>query len=190
MAYRPFRRRRVNKNATRVIREPFRTLTEGVMTLLARRRRKTVLGGPEGWSGACAANRRSLHASRQFRLPCCAASTTIALETGACVAFDVCALHLALPVEVTMRCVSCVKRPVQLRKLVARLSCSVWVGVAICISTQQTLSGQEATKAVKANSVTDAAAAEAVALDQKILAAVREHSEVLKNLTYLSDEIG
>jgi hypothetical protein len=62
--------------------------------------------------------------------------------------------------------------------------------VAICISTQQTLSGQEATKAAKANSATDAAAAEAVALDQRILAAAKEHSDVLKNLTYLSDEIG
>src|SRR6266404_1909050 len=36
----------------------------------------------------------------------------------------------------------------------------------------------------------DVTSAQSLALDRKIMAAAREHSEVMKNLTYLSDEIG
>jgi hypothetical protein len=41
-----------------------------------------------------------------------------------------------------------------------------------------------------AEGAADATSAQSLALDQKIMADAKEHSQVLKNLTYLSDEIG
>jgi hypothetical protein len=41
-----------------------------------------------------------------------------------------------------------------------------------------------------AEGAADATSAQSLALDQRIMAAAKEHSAVLKNLTYLSDEIG
>jgi carboxypeptidase Q len=46
--------------------------------------------------------------------------------------------------------------------------------------------GSSQTRALTA----DVTSAQSLALDQKIMVAAREHSEVLRNLTYLSDEIG
>jgi hypothetical protein len=66
----------------------------------------------------------------------------------------------------------------------------VLAGLLSLIAAEPDLFAQAVSTAAKAAAVADVSSAEALTLDQKIVAAVKEHSEVLKNLTYLSDEIG
>jgi hypothetical protein len=66
----------------------------------------------------------------------------------------------------------------------------ILAGLLISIAAEPALLAQETNSAVKAAASGDVSSAESLALDQKIIAAAKDHPEVLKNLTYLSDEIG
>src|SRR5437899_2628785 len=66
--------------------------------------------------------------------------------------------------------------------------CTGFIGVVVGRTGLQAQAPPAAAKAAPA--ALDAASAQALALDQKVMADARNNSEVLKNLTYLSDDIG
>ena len=70
-----------------------------------------------------------------------------------------------------------------------RSSALVLVGVLFFVAGRPGLLAEGVSSQAKAVAA-DVTSAQSLALDQKIMAAAREHSEVLKNLIYLSDEIG